>query len=635
VYRVSLDDLVPVNLNVPGFTGMSFGTAGAGHWGCYLATSQRERQHCTKDGVPFHPEIKQYGCCVFGNHLLTADMSNNYVLMHFVGNDLNRRLPSDNKWRVNEYGDITTGYYGPVHLYPFGEGHIDATITPWRREEPGPPVRVDGELWLWTASDDAEQGLILGRRVGEKLPIVLRDFPSVQTDAVWTGQEFVIAGNSDKGALQVRWVSKDAPRESLSIHRPVRPLATLPSSRWGGYFKVKGRYGDWTGDAKAVGATLILSGLSDESGNLTFAQKAAEQTKWLTKCRNTGIAVSCGTERVEIEVYKPFWDIVACIYVTVEGSGIAWNDIGAVERKVKETEAILDELGLARRPFMLYIDGDLSRGGYRWPAGIDWQAINLYLGPESPATSAEAIKQLTALWNRQQALIPKDKKLVLICQAYDRNGAWKNIDILMDMQPEYHSFMQDSRCVGAFFFAYSRPGGVTTYPDLASWHKEIFKSIPTKPPIITIKNPKAPPKFTIVSYEPKSGIVPLKVKAIYKAELGAGKIDTIQWRVRQEGASQWIVAATNPGWDPDHTYTFEVPGRYEIGAKTSGPGGTWETGAKRVVEAFPFVAGPVEPEPPELPTEPPVTAPTPPPVTPPKLSQWQKFLIWLKTRLKT
>ena len=220
VYSVSLDTLIPVNLNVPNFAGANFGNAANGHWGIHL-TSQ---PYCFKDGLPFRPDIKQYGCYVNGDNLLTADLGDNYTLLHFVGNDLVRRLPADNAWHCNKEGDVTTGYYGPVQCYPFGQGHVDATITPWRQEEAGTPVRVNGDLWIWSATNDDTDAMVLGRRLGEKDPIVLRGFPSVGTSAVWTGTEWVIAGNMTDGAMQVRWVPMDTPREKLVMPFVIAPF---------------------------------------------------------------------------------------------------------------------------------------------------------------------------------------------------------------------------------------------------------------------------------------------------------------------------------------------------------------------------------------------------------------------------
>lgn len=238
VYSVSLDTMSPVQLVAPEYRGVSFGNAEGRHWGVMLQDSKNPLPYCLKDGVAFHPEINQYGCAVAGDHLLTADLDHDYELMHFVGETLVRRLPSDNLWFVNQEGDVTTGYYGPVKVYPFDRGAtmVDGTVTPWRAESPGWPVRVDGALWIWNASDDVQGGLVMGRRLGELNPIVLRNFPAVAVHARYqpATRLWVVAGNNDKGGLQVRWVPMDAPREVLVM--PREPIVRIGRPMWGGFY---------------------------------------------------------------------------------------------------------------------------------------------------------------------------------------------------------------------------------------------------------------------------------------------------------------------------------------------------------------------------------------------------------------
>jgi hypothetical protein len=249
---------------------------------------------------------------------------------------------------------------------------------------------------------------------------------------------------------------------------------------------------------------------------------------------------------------------------------------------------------------LLYIDGDFSTGGYQLPKGIDWQGINLYLGPQSPDGSISMLAQLRAQWDRQIKLVPSSAKLFPIFQSYDRIGQCKNDNTLKDLQFYNVEFLRNARTVGALMFSYSRPGGVLSHPPLKEWHLETFKANPGRPVIANPPPPtQNPPKFTIVSYSPNTGPIPLRCRAVYATEAGAGPVDTIEWRYRVEGTSSWMVAVKNPGWDVDHTYTFATPGRYEIGAKTYGPGGTWETGAKRLVIAErPFEPPPPPPPPP-------------------------------------
>jgi hypothetical protein len=56
--------------------------------------------------------------------------------------------------------------------------------------------------------------------------------------------------------------------------------------------------------------------------------------------------------------------------------------------------------------------------------------------------------------------VPPDKKIVLVMQAYARNGAWTNLDTLRDLQTAtYQQAFDDPRVVAITMFSYGRPSG--------------------------------------------------------------------------------------------------------------------------------------------------------------------------------
>lgn len=212
VYKVSVSDLNPVPLGVDGIANWSH--AKDGHY----ALSRADRSVLIRDGKPFRPDISTYGAVrLAGEFTVISNRFTGRTLL-FRGDQLVRELPEDNLWNVNANGDVAVGYYGEVKVYPFGGELVDGTITPWRAEGVPALVRHDGDLWLWTASDDniVNKQMVLGRRLGEKEPIALLDFPAVSVDAVVRGGAWVIAGNSDKGALEVRTVSFGESRLDLT-----------------------------------------------------------------------------------------------------------------------------------------------------------------------------------------------------------------------------------------------------------------------------------------------------------------------------------------------------------------------------------------------------------------------------------
>lgn len=148
-----------------------------------------------------------------------------------------------------------------------------------------------------------------------------------------------------------------------------------------------------------------------------------------------------------------------------------------------------------------------------------------------------------------------------------------------------------------------------------------------------------PPQITMM-YGPASGVAPLSVKSVWRAEAGSGEITSVQWLWRRAGTSAWQLSVENPASDNDHHYTFEV-GDYEIAARALGPGGTAQTGARRPVTVTnalltPAPAPPVPEQPPDLkgPDNPSVPEEHPkPPVQPGKVGIWSAFFGWLFKRL--
>lgn len=109
------------------------------------------------------------------------------------------------------------------------------------------------------------------------------------------------------------------------------------------------------------------------------------------------------------------------------------------------------------------------------------------------------------------------------------------------------------------------------------------------PPPIPPMPPPAAPKVTIQSFEPKSGPIPLKVRAV--AELSGGPADFLFWRADGKDVVK------NPADDLDHTFTFNTSGKHNIGVRVEGPGGFDQTALPREVIAESPVPEPPGPDP--------------------------------------
>lgn len=466
VYRMTLDDLRPVDLGVdPALVPFNWGNAHAGHY----ALSGRDV--CTKDGREFRPPSytgRQYGVWIGGDHLVTSNHETE--LLHFLGNDLVRRLPMDNAWTVNEFGDITSGYFGELRCYPWGQGYVDATVTPWRRESVACTTRVNGDLWLWSASEDGGHGMVLlGRRLGEKNPIILRDFPAATglkggISAVWTGREWVVGGSDDKGRLQVRRVSMDAERVDFSPKPPPPPPPPVPPSTptighgmrvrsfertvWQApFFSHSAKYGDTPLD-RHVGNAIVL--VEDENDSSVLA-------KDLERVSKLGVPLIVQGDTAAGE---PYLNLI-----------IAWWSSGGKLDDLRRSVARASER--TRLPIIAYLDDD------EWPASRpEWVTDFVYpslqaywLLPKTGEAFTMFERRVTDQLDRLQSY---GQPIVLTPRWDDFNGSL-TVEQVLSCIPLYERWMRDYFIVGNMPFADRRGGkladgrevgGISKYPAL-------------------------------------------------------------------------------------------------------------------------------------------------------------------------
>jgi hypothetical protein len=95
-------------------------------------------------------------------------------------------------------------------------------------------------------------------------------------------------------------------------------------------------------------------------------------------------------------------------------------------------------------------------------SNLDFISIEAYLPPAIYGTSIEAVcvaalsAKLDSIKHRVKA---KGKKILLVPQSYDRNGAWKNIDTLPSLQyTAYNAAKDDPSVLGLIPFNWARGG---------------------------------------------------------------------------------------------------------------------------------------------------------------------------------
>lgn len=172
---------------------------------------------------------------------------------------------------------------------------------------------------------------------------------------------------------------------------------------------------------------------------------------------------------------KPVWDKVTRVELADEPP---W-DRAETERQLTSARQKLAARGLESRPLgIVYTRDQVLNEDALFANGLDWVGIEAYIDPPGSATSKDNVDNLVNYVNSAKARIPSQKKLVLIMMAYDRNGAWKDLQTLIDLQePTYKLAADDPRVLAITMFSYGRPGGTSEHPELKLAHRRMGERI--------------------------------------------------------------------------------------------------------------------------------------------------------------
>lgn len=105
---------------------------------------------------------------------------------------------------------------------------------------------------------------------------------------------------------------------------------------------------------------------------------------------------------------------------------------------------------------------------------FDWVGLEAYV--TAPGSTAQENKKV--LYKDLDDMLGKvrNKPHMLIPQGYDRNGNWKNIDTLVQLQRDILNYpLGDAALPFYMIFAYGRPGGSRSHPKLTNVHVEYTK----------------------------------------------------------------------------------------------------------------------------------------------------------------
>ena len=187
-----------------------------------------------------------------------------------------------------------------------------------------------------------------------------------------------------------------------------------------------------------------------------------------------------GTWQTMIDVARPFWSSVVRVELADEP---AWT-LAETNQMIAQVDSFLASRGLGRPPGgygIVYLYNQPIPAGASAP-GLTWVGVEAYIDPPGSGNSQVDIQNLRARVGAQLAQVPAGKSIVLVPMAYDRNGAWPNIDTLRDLQaPMYLLAFNDPRVVAINMFSYTRAGGSFDHPELRTPHRMMAERIFARP----------------------------------------------------------------------------------------------------------------------------------------------------------
>jgi len=343
-----------------------------------------------------------------------------------------------------------------------------------------------------------------------------------------------------------------------------------------GYYYVDGKYGDYRDEVNCYTniyyALAVHNYFSDIDWWPLFQQSlqnASDENRRIHL--NLNWDVVGGEMGRLLDMVAPFWSKVVRIEMQDEPG---WSR-AETESNIAQLRSMLDARGLEQRPIgVVYTQNQIRFEDAIFANGLDWVGLEAYVNPPGSGDSQDNVNALNDFLNMAKARVPASKDLVLVMQAYDRNGAWTNIDTLRDLQavPYLHAY-NDPRVVAITMFSYARPGGSRDHPELKVVHRQIAEAIFGLAPGTCVVN-EQPPTDPPIPGGPQGCISNLRPTFTWSAVDGATRYRIVVIHV----ARDWIAFnATTSGlsYTPPTDLLGGQEYRFKVRAVNSAGGGPW------------------------------------------------------------
>ena len=300
-------------------------------------------------------------------------------------------------------------------------------------------------------------------------------------------------------------VSAQAPPQAPSHYdwnTILNPLPPLTHPMTLGYY-----YVEWKVPTNFDNYRKQVNGYTDVYYASLTSYGSDDQSQWIPLLTNSLQHAQSENRKIHLNLelnrdgYKDYWDEV------LTAAKPYWNSVVRVE--------IADEPDWSRETMEYWINAsqqklrslelpDPPQGfgattvavnpvpGWKNAIGLSWVGIEAYLNAPGNSVSQLNVDSLIARTLQRMSEVPSDRKISLVMQAYDRNGCWKNMDTLRDLQiPTFLLANQDNRVISVMMFAYAREspaigctcqdvpycGGSRFHPELKPSHRLISERI--------------------------------------------------------------------------------------------------------------------------------------------------------------
>ena len=295
--------------------------------------------------------------------------------------------------------------------------------------------------------------------------VVVRD-TSGRELVLWQGEDSqnpTIAWDGADGYAVVAWSSAgqgvrmntfiDAELVYPDAREPV--IVTPKNPRFFGWFFEDGRYGehDELSNVAVQGRGLYKNGANQLPPNVNDLVIASIK-------QDGGGFIGKG----DVRLVKPIWNLIFGMWLHEVG------DAATVRWAATDARAEMSREGVKARPIVAVITPGQSLDS-SFAKSCDILAPEIYFDEPAGNWDEMYIEAKARVLEVLDALAPTP--LILVPQAYDRSDArWKaSADQLTAIAQACFSVLDHPRVLGLWPFAYSRPGGATTYPELLKWYR--------------------------------------------------------------------------------------------------------------------------------------------------------------------